>query len=247
MKTSSFYPLLLSLFLFIGCAKKEVVPIKSLIIGDPLECGISEMLLFPVGTSSFQLKKRNQFEGQDVKGQRKNILYFSENSSLLNDRLAKVEYVNENLNNFDIRNILFYNMVTGKSNPLCLDTFHILSFAIHDEFDTPLIFYRIVKNDYNEDKKFNSSDPIMLYISEISGDNLVAITSEDEQFIDYFYYPAVQKILIKTIIDSDGNREFEQSDETNFLEMLIQKPGIAKGIFSKNLRDSLRMEIISED
>ncbi len=234
----SIYLIILSLII-VSCNNKikyEVQNPSSLIIGDPLECGIENILIFPIGTS-YNAKVYDK----DLRTT--NFLYFSKNSSSLNDRFAETEYVNEKENDFDIRNILFYNLINGNSYQLVSDTIHILSFAIHKEFSKPLIFYRIVKQDLNEDKKYNSFDPVMLYVSELDGKNLKQITAVDEHFIDYNYYPKSDKILIKTILDSDKNKEFTNSDETSFVEMIISNPSFGKDVFSKSLKDSLRTQI----
>lgn len=55
----------------------------------------------------------------------------------------------------DITNLLFYDLVSGESYPLTEDSLHIISFALHKEFANPLIFYRIVKEDHNEDGLYN--------------------------------------------------------------------------------------------
>jgi hypothetical protein len=240
--------LIIIILFLISCTKhKNTEGIKkSLIIGDPLECGISQALLFPVGTNFLERNSKDLVDnGSSIK--RKGIVYFSENSSVFNDRLAKVEYINERLDDFDIRNILFYNLNLGTSHPLSLDTIHILSFAIHNEFKNPLIFYRIVKKDLNNDGRYNSLDPVMLYVSDLNGEGLTMITPENEQFIDYFYYPSVQKIIIKTIIDSDHNKKFEANDETNFLEMKIDKPEFGKEVFTKSIKDLLRNQITGKN
>jgi hypothetical protein len=238
----------ISIFIFLGillsCSHKPKNLTKSLIIGDPLECGISNTLLFPVGSSFSQISHERQ--EQEISSIKKNVLYFTENKSVLNDRLAQKEYVNDNLNDFDIRNILFYNLISGNSYPLSTDTLHILSFAIHTEFPKPLIFYRIVKKDINKDSLFNSMDPVMLYVSNLNGDTLKQITSENHQFIDYFYYPTAKKILVKTAIDSDNNKEFGINDETNFVEMDILKPEFGKEVFSKDLKEKLKVQILGK-
>jgi hypothetical protein len=241
MKT--FLLILTAISILASCHQKPKKLTKSLIIGDPLECGISNTLLFPVGTGFSHVENRNDQKTENSIS-RKGLLYFSENKTVLNDGRAQVEWVNDNLNDFDIRNILFYNLITGASYPLSKDTFHILSFAIHTEFTKPLIFYRIVKNDINQDSLYNAQDPVMLYVSNLSGDTIRQITSENHQFVDYFYYPTAKKILIKTVIDSDNNKEFEINDETNFVEMSIIKPEYGKEVFSKNLKDSLKNQIL---
>ena len=54
-------------------------------------------------------------------------------------------------------------------------------------------------------------------------------------------YADTQKILIKSAIDADNNKEFSNTDETNFREMSIKEPMMGKEIFTKSLKDSLRV------
>ena len=136
MKTKFFTILLI--FVLFSCNKNEVIK-NALIIGDPLSCGINNMLLFPVGTSYSPVVYEKQ-KSVDISVNRKNKLFFTENRSVLNDRFAQVEYLNKNLNDFDIRNILFYSLISGESYSLSSDTLHILSFAIHKEFDSGNFF-----------------------------------------------------------------------------------------------------------
>lgn len=239
MKNSIF--LMLLGLAFLACHNEEdkvTTGQASLIIGDPLDCGIDSILLFPVGTT-YSGAANNR--GEDLKTS--NNLYFSENRAAFNDRLAEIEFINERENEFDIRNILFYDMVEGGSYQLISDTVHILSFAIHRDLKKPLIFYRIVKKDLNGDEKFNSLDPVMLYVSELDGKKLTQVTAENEHFIDYNYYPQTGKILIKTIIDSDSNKVFSNSDETNFVEMSTSEPAFGKEIFSETVKNALKAQI----
>jgi hypothetical protein len=98
-----------------------------------------------------------------------------------------------------------------------------------------------VKKDFNADSVFNSKDPVMLFISDIFGKNLTQVTPDNEQFVDYFYYADTQKILIKSSIDQDANKEFNAGDETNFRDMSILAPNMGREIFAKSLKDSLRL------
>jgi hypothetical protein len=85
----------------------------------------------------------------------------------------------------------------------------------------------------------------MLFVSDIYGKNLTQITPDNEQFVDYFYYPQTQTILIKTIIDADKDKNFTNFDETNFREMKIKEPAMGREIFKKSLKDSLRIQMKS--
>lgn len=221
---------------------KAVSKPGSLIIGNPLDCGVENISFFPVGTNY----KPKVYEGgavaKVIEGAT-SVLNFTMNSrGSYKDVSAEAEYINGNEDEFDIRNILFYDRKSGVTYPLVSDTVHILSFAIHKEFPKPMIFYRIVKKDINVDSVYNSKDAIMLFISDIFGKNMTQITPDDEQFLEYFYYSDTQKILIKSAIDRDGNKEFASNDETNFRDMNINEPKMGREIFSANLKDSLRFK-----
>lgn len=241
--------------------------IKSLVIGDPLDCGLEKTLMFPIGSSYLP----DVFEGMKW-GEQGNYfidassgitvtgttvpsytyavgysdLNFSINSggSTFYDKHAKIEYANEHQDQFDITNILFYDLISGESFPLIKnDTLHILSFAIHKEFNNELIFYRAVRNDYNADEKFDAADPVMLFVSPLNGDTLIQVTPDGEQFIDYFYYKEEQKILAKTLIDADQDSIFTAIDETNYLELSLNQPSTGRSIFSKDLKNILKAQI----
>ena len=213
----------------------------ALVIGNPFDFGLDSVIAFPVGAN--YNPKINENDDQNAETGNDNAVTFSKNSVAKYDKRATTEFVNSSERDFDIRNILFYDKITGQTFPLISDTLHILSFAIHKEFKKPLVFYRVVKNDINKDNKYNSSDAVMLYTSDLRGKNFTQITPENEQFFDYFYYPETNTILIKTSIDIDHNNKFTELDETNFREMKILNPQFGKEIFSASLKDSLRKQI----
>ncbi len=222
----------------------------ALVIGNPVDYGLEGVLAFPVG-ANYNPKIKEAAKKDPVSGSMDIVNYASKespgfssnNTGTLYDRNASSEYINSNEQDFDIRNILFYDKLTGLSFPLIKDTLHILSFAIHKEFINPLIFYRVVKNDINKDSKYNSDDAVMLYTSDLKGKNFTQITPPNERFFDYFYYPETNTILIKTAIDIDKNNKFTELDETNFREMKIMSPQFGREIFSKSLKDSLRVQM----
>lgn len=241
------------LCLLVSCSTPEVkeeveivTPKKNdgLIIGDPLDCGLDSLTLFPVGCSY----KPTVIEGQNKKEAyefshdlRADNVSFIENSMAVQyDQSAQIEYVNDDNENYDIRNLLFYNLKTGESYPLVNDSIHILSFALHKEFSNPMIIYRVVKQDYNKDHKYDSHDPVMLYVSNLNGTNFQAVTPPDEFYIEYKLYAETNTILIKTAIDSNKDLEFLVDDETNFRSMKLDDPKMSKNIFDESIKANLR-------
>ena len=239
--------LLTAILTFIACNKTiEVIHPSpdALIFGDPFSYGVDNMMLFPVGTNYTPEVIRRAKGGDYVPSG--NVVTFQYNdisSGTAYDRKASREYVNQDEKQSDIRNILFYNQKTGKTYPLFVDTLHILSFAIHNNYDKPLIFYRVVKHDMNKDSVYTQDDPVMLYISDIYGTSFTQITPSNEQFIDYTEYLEDGKILVKTRINSDNDLEFTTYDETNFREVQLADPQMGREIFTPGLKDSLRSMI----
>ena len=246
--TKSLTYLLLTIILFTSCGRNPPPSNEnkksSLIIGDPVDYGFKNTLLFPVGANynpNINKSEPTAYDqsNSDVK------LRFSSNTSngSMYDKEAKTEYSNPSEEDFDIQNILFYNKVSGETFPLLTDTLHILSFAIHNEFKNPLIFYRIAKRDIKGDGKYNSKDPVMFCISDSEGKNLVNVTPDDEQFVNYFYYKETNIILVKTAIDANKDKKFNSYDETTFREVKLDNPAVGREIFTQQLIDKLKLQL----
>ncbi|MBR9859836.1 hypothetical protein GYB22_03635 [bacterium] len=213
----------------------------SVIIGDPFQYGEESILIFPVGRK-YTPEIIEAKLGISSRDDYSKTLNFNSNESQDSriDKRANREFVNmDDLQN-DIRNILFYDKESGKTYPLSLDTLHILSFAIHADFTRPLIFYRIVKHDFNQDSVYTDKDGVMLYVSDEDGKNFTQITPEDEQFLSYDVHYKDDMILIKSRIDVNGDKEYNDYDETNFRTMSLSNPEFGKEIFTKDLKDSIR-------
>ena len=246
----------LSLFSILSCqTPPEHIPPSeiAMVIGDPVEYGSKDYMLFPVGGNYNPEINRNEEESdligftssEDYRPSRSKSLKLqkrdeSNNNSMMADKSASYEFGNANELDFDIRNLLFYNKHTGESYPLVEDTVHILSFAFHYEFGKPLVFYRVVKKDINGDKKYNSKDAVMLYMSDTMGRNFTMITPENEQLLTYFHYPESNTLLVKTALDIDQNGKFTESDETNFREVKLDNPTLGRPIFSDSLKAKLK-------
>ncbi len=246
---SIFSALIIAVFAFNSCtSKKEDTSnhVPALVIGNPMDYGNAEMLLFPVGVNYYQpqINERPPEEKLRDFGDgtgSSNVMTFKTRTANLYDNNASMEYYNPSEEDSDIRNILFYNLETKITKPLLSDSLHILSFAIHREFERPCIFYRMVREDFNQDGKYNSADPVMLYISNLSGDSLVQITPDGQLFSEYFYYPKQQMILVKTMVDMDQDKVFTKIDETSIIEVDLRNPKVGKEIFDPSLKDQLRL------
>ena len=127
-KASIFILILSGVLLSCNQTPEHVPPTEiAMVIGDPVEYGSKDYMLFPVGgnynpkinqhkeESDLGFFSSGELKGDDapesgLKLQKRDVNY---NNSLMQDRDASYEFGNANESDFDIRNLLFYNKQTG--------------------------------------------------------------------------------------------------------------------------------------
>ena len=231
-------------FFVTACENRKLEEIPhgkpSLIIGDQFNYGIDSILLFPIGCS---YKPEISGEIEKANSSKLRSFGFKENNSNFYDMNAQKEFVNRNQQDFDIRNILFHDLDQNTSFPLTEDSLHILSFGVHYEFERNLIFYRVVKKDYNLDQIYNDEDAVALFTSDLYGKNFTQITAFSEKFVSYTYYEKSNSLMLKTIIDNNQDKIYSNTDETNFRSITLDSLGLAQNIFTDELKDKLRKQM----
>lgn len=257
-----------SFMLITACSEENVDLVQEelkpqLIIGDPSEYGSDSLIVFPVGMTyvmptsvpgenesdrsadSYE-KDLEMYAAEETVNEANGRTSLNYNVKMQDQGMMSNSYgsfqVYENLDveNVDIRNLIFYNKFSGASKKLLDDKLHIISFSIHYEFgDEPIIMYDIVKNDYNGDSLYNHQDPVMLFISDMSGNNLIQLTPEDETYLTYFYYAESDRLLLKVSKDGDGNKSFDPYDQTIFREVDLKNPAMGENLFGDEMIQDL--------
>ena len=245
---------------FVSCSepevKKEEEIIPQLVIGDPTSYGSDSLIMFPVGMTFVPVQNgddsnyENDYATEEVineangnKSERYNVK-FSDGVNQANSYGDYTVYMNDQMGSVDIRNLIFYNQFTGESKKLFADKLHIISFSIHYEFgDAPIIMYDVVKNDYNQDSLFDRNDPVMLYVSDMSGNNFTQLTPEDETYLTYFYYRESGRLLLKVSKDGDENLKFDPYDQTIFREVDLKNPAMGVSLFGDDMIEDLKEQI----
>lgn len=75
------------------------------------------------------------------------------------------------------------------------------------------IVYLARTADYNGDKALDSDDPVYLYISTKTGDNLTRVTPEGFNVISWTLSKDKRLILVKLQQDKNGNKKFGNGDD----------------------------------
>jgi hypothetical protein len=79
-----------------------------------------------------------------------------------------------------------------------------------------LILYRVKSVDYNGNGKIDNNDPAIVYVSDLKGKNLKALTASTENAVEINLYKDQNFALIKMQRDLDGDKEFKSEDKSYY-------------------------------
>ncbi|GAA4279576.1 hypothetical protein GCM10022259_43010 [Aquimarina mytili] len=114
-------------------------------------------------------------------------------------------------------NLIFYDVKTGKTKLLTKKKTRISDFTTNFKNVGPIlkksVLYRAGDTDYNLDKKLTYLDPEQLFISDIDGNKLLRLSPVDENLIEYEIVPNTDKIIFRTLRDSNRDKKFDEKDD----------------------------------
>jgi hypothetical protein len=145
-------------------------------------------------------------------------------------------------------NFIFYHKQDGATNLLfkkkvIINSFDFLETKIVGKSPTRLWLYQVIEQDTNTDKKLNSQDDILGYISDISGKNLVQVTPNNTQLLKWVIVPSQNALFLKIIKDSNNDKKFTAKDQTNFLRVNLDKPAMGTEIISEQIEQESKSYI----
>ncbi|WP_445637528.1 Lipoprotein [Nostoc sp. DSM 114161] len=149
----------------------------------------------------------------------------------------------------NLYNIIFYNKQDGEAHLLLnkkavINSFELLEVKAANKPITRVWLYKIIDQDTNADKKINGDDAIVGYISDLSGKNLQQITPNNTQIINWVLLPSQNAIFLKIIKDSNNDKKFTGEDNTNFVRVNLDRPGIGTEIISDRLEQEIKSYIL---
>ncbi len=145
-------------------------------------------------------------------------------------------------------NFIFYNKQDGATHLLLnkkaiINSFDFLETKLAGKPPGRFWLYKILEQDTNADKKLNFEDAILGYISDLSGKNLVQITPNNSQILNWVIIPSQNALFLKIIKDSDNDQKFTERDKTNFIRVNLDKPGIGTEIISDSIEQEIKKYI----
>ncbi len=123
-------------------------------------------------------------------------------------------------------NILFYDFKADSYTKLFEKDTYIFGFQSYNyrtyqpneikNVASDLILYRVKSMDHNGNGKIDNNDPAIIYVSDLKGKNLKALTTSAENAVEINLYKDQNFALIKMQRDSDGDKEFKSEDKSYY-------------------------------
>ncbi|MBH8561582.1 hypothetical protein I8748_05210 [Nostoc sp. CENA67] len=147
--------------------------------------------------------------------------------------------------NKPLYNIIFYHKQDGISHLLLnqkaiINSFDFLETKTSNKPPTRFWVYKILEQDTNQDKKLNSEDAVIGYLSDLSGKNLQQITPNNSQIINWVVVASQNALFIKILKDSNNDKKFTEKDKTNFIRVNLDQPGMGTEIISDQIEQQIK-------
>jgi hypothetical protein len=146
-------------------------------------------------------------------------------------------------------NIIFYNAKTGAYHLLSERKMLISSFESKYSsvdagglaYSAKYIFYEVITDDYNGDKKLDGNDPQYLFVSDKEGANFRQISPSGFDMRSWQFIKSAGKVLITATKDSDNNKGFGGDDELVVFSADMDSAAPAKEIFPQAFTNKLKL------
>ncbi|WP_427160302.1 hypothetical protein ACQFX9_00965 [Aliinostoc sp. HNIBRCY26] len=177
----------------------------------------SDYVMIPVN-----VEESNRDQGSILDSSR----YYKENSSLL-------------------YNLIFYRKQDGETHLLLdkkaiINTYEWIETKSAGKPPTRVWLYRIIDQDTNKDKKLDSQDAVIGYISDVSGKNLQQVTPQNTKVLNWVVLPSQNAVFIRIIKDSNGDNKFTSADKTNFVRVSLEQPKMGTEIISESIEQKIK-------
>jgi len=208
-----------------------------LVYGDYMDLDSTDYLLIPLGMKTI-----------DAKDEKGGLRSKSSTEYLETDArgFSSYKYNFYSLNFGNCNNIIFYNKKNDETH-LMLQHPAIVSQFYFPYYDKDYIaekFYFILlgirEDDTNLDGYINSDDAEKVYIADLSGKNMIQISPNQTQLLDWFIDVTTNNILMKVRFDSNKDRKFDYYDEIEILKTSIDSPTEGKKIIGAEIKANIK-------
>jgi len=208
-----------------------------LVYGDYMNLDSTDYLLFPLGMKSV--------ESSENKGLRsKSADEYA--SSTYSGGYRNYKYNFYSMDFYNCNNIIFFNKKTDETHlllqkPAIISQFYFPYYA--DDYKGEKFWFLLMairEYDTNADGYINQDDAEKVFMVDLSGTKMKAVTPDNTQLVDWFIDESSNTILMKVRTDSNEDKKFDYYDEIEILKTDISSPAVGKPIIGKEIKSSIK-------
>lgn len=218
-------------------AKTESKDQQILVYGDYMNLDSTDYLLIPLG-----MKTLENIEDKGLRSKSSDEYA----ASTYGGSYRSWKYNFYTLDFYNCNNIIFYNKKTDASHlllqkPAIISQFYFPYYS--DEYKGEKFWFIVMairEYDTNADGYINDQDAEKVYISDLTGTKIKAISPDNTQLVDWFIDESSNTILMKVRTDSNKDKKFNYYDEIEILKTDISAPAVGKAIIGKEIKNSIK-------
>lgn len=212
---------------------------KVLVYGDYKDLDSTDYLLIPLGMKTLEGQR-----GMHSKATTVSASMDEENTNTASYQNFKYNFYS--LTFEDCNNIIFYNKKTEETH-LLLQKPAIISRFYFPYFDKEykdkkywFILLGIHEDDSNTDGYINGDDAEKVYATDLSGANMIQITPDNTQLVDWYIDAATNSIFLKVRYDSNKDQKFNYYDDVEILKAQIGNFAVGRAIINTEIKDNIQ-------
>lgn len=149
-----------------------------------------------------------------------------------------------------VYNLIFHQRRTGESHLLLNPNSLIAGFHPIDEenekgepIKNKAIFLEVIPEDTNKDGNRDRNDATIGYLADPSGKTLKQITPNNTKIVNWQIDKPLNIMLLKVMQNSNNDSEFTGADDTSFIRVNLNNPGIGSDIITPAMREQIDRRI----
>ncbi len=206
-----------------------------LVYGDYTDLDSTDYLLIPLGMKTLE----NQ------RGLHSKVASSSDEASDISS-FQSYKYNFYSMSFENCNNIIFYNKKTEDTH-LLLQKPAIISQFYFPYYDKEYIGKRywfillgIREDDSNADGYINAEDAEKVYVANLSGANMIQVTPDNTQLVDWYIDSSTNNILMKVRYDSNKDQKFNNYDDVDILKTKIDNLSQGTPIINKEIKNNIQ-------
>mgnify|MGYP003551129663 CR=1 FL=1 len=210
---------------------------KVLVYGDYKDLDSTDYLLIPLGMKTLE-SQRGMRSKASVSSSH------DESSNLASYQNFRYNFYS--LSFEDCNNIIFYNKKTEETH-LLLQKPAIISRFYFPHYDKEykgkkywFILLGIHEDDSNTDGYINGEDAEKVYAADLSGANMIQITPDNTQLVDWYIDSVTTNIFLKVRHDSNKDQRFNYYDDVEILKAQIGNFAQGRAIINDEIKSNIQ-------